>query len=747
MIEDKELRYLFQMESEEHLQSLDRGLLELEKNPRNQSILDDIFREAHSLKGSARMLGVVDMETIAHHFEDKLGQAKRGKIVLTSEMIDRLYSGLDAIQKLASEAVFGTPTDVDVERVLAELEGSKSKRAPVAQDETTVAPPDPEPLESPLEKSPVSDADTKTDSGQYRIDAIRVKPKQLDALMTHAGELTVTKIRIARRPIQMEQALALWEELSQDSFFNNAQIRESSTSAALQQNQERWKQMGSLLNRLKNEFSEDATRLELVANSIEEGIRSVRLLPMSTILNLFPRMVRDMANKNGKDIDFLIQGGETSADKRILEEMKDPLMHLIRNAIDHGVETPLERKKLGKPTQATVCVKAYQTSTNVVIEISDDGRGLDLDAIKRKALHQGLIREEQLAQMTAEQIRPFIFHSGFSTSDFVTDVSGRGVGLDVVRANVECLKGTIQVESLPNKGAMFRIKLPITLATTRVLTVGINGKKYALPVEFVDTALLVNRASIFSIEGRETIVLENHAISVARLWDLLELSDESSGEFSGIKQKENGNRQFPCIILKVTGDRLGIVVDELVDEQEIVLKPHSGILKRVRNVSGSTILGTGEVCMVLNPMDLMQSVQKNAIPVAAYEKMEEDTGKQQRVLLAEDSITTRTQEKRILEASGYQVTTAVDGMDAMNKLNVQSFDALISDIEMPNMNGLELTEKIRQNKKYNEMPVILVTSLTSEEDKHRGVEAGANAYITKGTFDQQALLDTLKRLI
>src|SRR5919108_3236574 len=806
MIEDKELRDLFQAESEEHLQQLDAGLLALEKHPNAQATLEEVFREAHSLKGAARMLRVSDVETIAHRFEDILGAAKRGETVLSSETIDRLYRGLDAIRKLVQEAVTGEPSGVQVLSVLAQLsvegpgappqaptpadvrqlparsEASSRETAglgagvddqllPMASPTNDVPvalglPTDarvPEPHEGVFSQSGAEDGHAQPQ--RYRIETIRVDPQKLDALMTQAGELTVTKIRMARRLADIEEIMSLWEEWNREAFADHLvrsevriepgrdggyHLEQSDVKRLLafyERASARLERLGALLNRLRTVAYEDTARLDFVANELEAGIRTIRLLPLSTMFNLFPRMVRDLAREQSQGVQLVIEGGETTADKRILEEMKDPLMHLIRNAIDHGVETPQERERAGKPPMASIHLRARQTATSIVIEVSDDGRSLDIETIKRTALRRRIYREEELAAMTLAEIQSLIFVSGFSTSSLVTDVSGRGVGLDVVRANVERLKGTIQVEASPGAGCVFRIQLPITLATVRVLIVSAAGNIYALPVEFVQTMRQVSPRTIFPMEGRETIVLDGHPLSVVRLADLLELptrrGDRSARTEAGDPQAPNA---LPCVMLALDDEPLGLFVDELLDEQEVVLKPLSPILKRVRNVSGATILETGEVCMVLNPHDLMKTVQKRATAVA-LERAIEEVERKRVILLVEDSITTRTQEKRILESGGYDVVTAVDGVDALNKLRSRAFDAVVSDIQMPNMDGLTLTAKIREDKHYQELPVILVTSLATAEDKRRGIEVGANAYLTKPTFDQRVLLETLRRLV
>ncbi len=580
----------------------------------------------------------------------------------------------------------------------------------------------------------------------YRIETIRVPTRSLDNLMTQAGELTVTKIRISHRLSEVEAIANIWEEWSRELLrhrFNSQQTQErSSYQRNLQDATElRLEQIGGLISNLKNSLYEDTTRLELIGDELEEGIRTLRLLPFATIFNLFPRMVRDLARQEGKQVELVIEGKETRADKRILEEMKDPLMHLIRNAIDHGIESPEERRRLGKPETATIWLRSYQTSTTIGIEIEDDGRGLDLNRIKHTAVKRGVCREEELATMSSQQIESLIFTPGFSTAPLVTEVSGRGVGLDVVRTNVEKLKGSLTVRSQPGQSCLFRIQLGITLATAHVLIVTLNEIPYAIPVEYVQTACLVNVDEIFTLEGRDTIIRQGRPLSVARLADLLELRG-----LAGQPLALNASKQIFCIILQSGQEQLGVFVDGLVDEQDVVIKPQSQLLKRVRNVSGATILGTGEVCMVLNPQDLIKSVRRQAVRIPTAPVQQAKTQKHT-VLLVEDSIATRTQEKRMLESAGYEVVTAIDGMDGFTKLQSRPFDAIVSDVQMPNLDGLQLAAKVRQNHQYDELPIILVTSLASDEDKRRGAEAGANAYITKSTLNQELLIETLQRLI
>ncbi len=786
-IDDDELRDIFKATSEEHLQQMEANVLHLEKHPDDSATLENLLREIHSLKGDANMLGIKDIGTLAHQFEDILGSVKRGETAYSMELSDRLYQGLDAMGQLVHEAVTGETAETNVIHVMAYLMGApKEPEQAVEPGNGKAILLEPVPLailstradERDIEQRNTEQRDTeqgdietwqhrdlepfrhltpsllhapKTSlpTAAHRINTIRVETAKLDTLMTQAGELTVTKTRINHRLVDIEELLTLWEDWNRDAFSHRTTWNEgrrdakgqfSSGQGSQQRHQERLEQVGQRLNQLRQAAYEDSSRLESVATELEAGIQALCLLPLSTLFQPFSRMVRDLARQEGKAIELIIEGGDTRADKRILEEMKDPLMHLLRNAIDHGIELPDERERLGKPRTATLHLRGYQTATNIVIEVSDDGRGLMIETIKQTAVQRGVCRVDDFAKMSDRQIQALIFTPGFSTRSLITEVSGRGVGLDVVKTNVDRLKGTIQVESRPNLGSTFQIQLRPTLATAHVLLVVVEGISYAIPVEFIETSLLMQSSDLFTIEGQTAFLFDQQPISIVKLANLLELKAPS------LAPKAAPQDSFPCIILKVGEERLGLLVEALVDEQDVVLKPQSQLLQRVRNVSGATILGTGEVCMVLNPSDLITSVQKRTIVDHAQTSMQAANQKQV-VLLVEDSIAIRTQEKRILESAGYEIITAVDGLDALNKLPTRTFDAIVSDVQMPNLDGLTLTAKVRQHKEYSEIPIILVTSLASDEDKRRGAEAGANAYIPKGSFDQTVLIETLKRLI
>ncbi len=758
MIENEKLRNLYKVASDDHIQKIEAGLLHLEKNSQDQARLEQLLREIHSLKGDSRMLGVDDVETIAHQMEEILGSVQQGEQVLTSQVFDCLYLGLDTVRKIAKEAITGEPTGVSVFHVLAQLMGANMNDdsfAPMHEASAEIveqlsADYDPKLVEELVipttdELVPISD--------DYQIDAIRVESQKLDQLLTQAGELVVTKGQIADWLVEIDQIIMLWKAWKREAFVSHVtfnKLEQSCHSNKLQAIQDfyqlvetRLEQLGVYLNQLRNKTFDDITRLEFVTNELHSEIYSLQLLPFSEIFNFFPRIVRDLAKQQGKEVNFIIEGGETNLDKRILEEIKDPLIHILRNAIDHGVETSQERLLLGKSATATICLRVYQSGSTVTIEVSDDGRGLDVEAIKQTAICRDICSREELARMSTTEIQALIFAPGFSTRKDVTEISGRGIGLDVVRVNVERLKGNIQVEFTPGQGCLFRIRLSSRLANAHVLIMEVNQNPYAIPVEFVEKVLLVSPQEIFANEFSQTILFEGDNVTVVWLADLLGLPVTVP---ISTKALLFAKKTISCIILRIGSERLALLVDSLLERQDIVLKPQSPLLQGLPNISGTTILGNGKICLVLNPSDLFKLAKKTAVSITIKELAAQAQVKQ-KILLVEDSIPIRTQIQQILEDAGYDVTSAEDGEDGFLKLRADTFNAVISDVQMPNMDGLELTAKIRQLPEYKDLPVILVTTLASEENKRKGLEAGANAYISKKNFQQKVFVDTLRGLL
>ncbi len=781
MIEDPELHRLFKAESEEHLARLDDGLLRLEKTPADQPLLEEVFRESHSLKGAARMLGLAGIETAAHGLETILNAARKGEVPLTPETIEHMNAALVDLRRHVQEALVSEPAATSlqasevpssvcphpsfpphtiphglqpiVDRSPLELAGEGAiALSPTCGGELergSLLPVQEEPEKGP---APLPARPAPAASEPFRIETVRVETRKLDDLLTQVGELSVIQGRAQHRLALMEELLEQWTALERGRGKLSAgpPARHGAEGEAPLR-------FGGLLKQARDAFFDDSARLESTVNLLEDQVRSVRLLPLSTVFSLFPRMARDLAREQGKEAELALEGGDISVDKRILEEMKDPLMHLIRNAIDHGIEPPAERERLGKPRGGMVRLSALRDNASVLLEVQDDGRGLDLATIRQEASKRGLHDEATLAAMSPTQLQELVFMPGFSTCAYVTELSGRGVGLDVVRVNVERMKGGIRLESSTGQGLTVQLRLPLSLSTSRILLASVGGRLYGLPVEFVLTSRRVREQDVFTLEGRPAVLLDGKPVITARLADLLTFPHPSPPpRYAQGRELQLppplagegwGGGMLACIVLQVGDERLGLLTDDLVAEEEVVPKPLGAPLKRVRNVSALAMLGSGEICAVLNPADLLRSAHKAGAPQRSEEHEIRHEAAKAAVLLVEDSVLIRAMEKRILADGGYEVVTAVDGVDALNVLGSRPFAAVVSDIMMPNMDGLALTARIRAEPRYKDLPVILVTTLASDEDKRRGLDAGANAYIPKPSFDQRVLLDTLKRLI
>ncbi|MBE2280896.1 MAG: hybrid sensor histidine kinase/response regulator [Ignavibacteriaceae bacterium] len=777
MILDDELKEIFKTEFEENIQILNQELLKLEKNKEDLEALTKLMRVAHSMKGGARMIGLSGVVDLAHFFEDMLGEVKKKNTLLNASDFNAMYKALDLIKDLVEEVVSGNkivenPNSL-VDKIINykisfPVDSSNSPEATpktndvfdqIPKKENTVRSEDvieygaiphtPKPEEEPVTvKQDIRLIDES--SKNFVIDTVRVASNNLDTLMNLSGELTVTNLRLIQRFNKIEGIISLLEEsaraVSQQRFSTFAKPSEqgggNNNDLLLKAESEKMEQLLDFVYQLKAGLNEDTSRLDFVTNRFEEIIKDLRVLPLSHVFNLFPRMVRDMSQTMGKLINFKIEGEGIKADKKILEEIKDPLMHIIRNAIDHGIETPEKRVEAGKLKEGTILLSAKQSSSTIIIEIDDDGAGLDSEQIKKSAIKKGLIKKQDAAELSDSQIFQLIFSPGFSTAKLITDVSGRGVGLEVVLANVQKLKGTIGVDTKPGKGTKFKLEIPVTLATLRIIIVRLNNEIYAIPVEYVKSAISVKRSSVFSLDGCDAIIYEEKPVSVFKLEEILEIKNTEIEESA-----KEGEENFECILISVMGETIGLFVDEILDEQEALVKPLGMMLKRVRNVTGSAILGSGDVCIVLNPVDIHKSVKLNSGKSSSTVAGKKKKDVKKIILLVEDSLTTRTQEKRILEGAGFTVITAVDGVEGFQKLSGNKIDLIVSDIEMPNLDGLSFTKKVRAEKKFSSLPVVLVTSLSSDEQKQKGLDAGANAYITKSNFDQKLLLETIARLL
>jgi len=747
---DEELRALFQVELEEHLATLNRVLLGLEANPDSaeyKSYLAEVFRAAHSLKGAARVVNYTDIQTIAHRMEDLLGAVQRGELMLTSGACNLLLEATDAIRSAHTGHLSGSILpQSDYQALLDRLQTAYQGDAPVQSSAHSQAMPVQSPPSSPqkVERQPAPPRRSPPSE-----ETIRVATAKLDSLMESTGELLAVRMRgeqIRQNALQLikktSQLQKSWRKVRPK--FTRLQRQpgldadQQALLAYLVANAVEIKSLYAGLNTLQEQLTQSCDALQLISGQLQQDTRQVRMLPFSTLFDYFPRMIRDMAREQGKEIGLQTSGAEIEVDRQVLELAKDPLTHLLRNAVDHGIELPALREAARKSRQGTLRLRVEQRGNNVLVELSDDGAGIDLAAVRRSAIARKLVSAETASTINEAETLDLIFQSGLSTAKTITDISGRGIGMDVVRRNVEQLHGIVNVTTQPGKGTTFQLQFPLTLATSQVLLMKTFNQVFALPVSNVGHILKIKASSVQTIEGKPTVYFKDRPLPLMSLARLLELPDS--------EQRTSPQADIPIFILEVAEKKAAIQVDVFLDTQEIVIKNLGCQLQRVRNVSGATILGDGRLVVVLNSVDLMRSIFLR--PAYALNILKSIPMVQKpRLLIADDSITTRTLQKHILEHAGYEVLTAGDGSEALELLKKESIQLVISDVNMPDMDGIELTAAIRKNSSTANLPVILVTSLGSPQDRLRGMEAGADAYIVKANFDQNELLEVIKRLI
>lgn len=729
----KRLLVTFRDEAEEHLQAISAGLMELEKNPaaeRYAEIIETVFREAHSLKGAARSVSLKEIESVCHPMESLFAALKGKRLAVSEPLFNVLYQALDTIGGLLSPDTAGTQTLAPVIRRLDDALSGRLTR-----------PSGPPPVATPAVAAPGLASET-----------IRVSTRKLDAVMRQVEELLSPRLASMQRASElceiavsfapwkkqrarMRPVLRLIERYADKAGKNNGTFPRSELPkllAYLESEHQFMKMLEQRLLRLGKTAAQDSRNLTGMSGSLLHDVKQMQLMPFSSLLEIFPRVTREIARDQGKQVELTIQGGDLEIDRHTLEEMKDPLMHLLRNSIDHGIELPAERLNRGKPEQGSITVSiAQRDGGKIEILVADDGAGIVADKVKAAASRLGLVSDGQLSE---QEVRAMIFQSGFSTSQIITDISGRGLGLAIVQEKVERLGGIVAVESRPGAGATFCITLPLMLATFRGVLVRVGEHRFVIPALSVERVIRVAQQDIRTVENRATIPLGGQAVALVSLSDVLELPGTGMAE------------RVMVIVLNAGHRRVAFHVDEILGEQEVLVKTLGRQLARVRNVTGASVLGNGQVVAVLNVPDLLKSAVKPAAPQSLAAKAHVVTEKQS-ILVVEDSITSRMLLKNILESAGYRVATAVDGVEGYTTLKTEKFDLIVSDVEMPRMDGMELTARVRADKQLCDLPVVLVTSLGSSAHRERGIEVGANAYIVKSDFDQSNLLEVIRRLI
>lgn len=724
----KQLLQTFKIEAEEHLTTLSNGLIELENKPnkaKSQAIVEEIHRAAHSLKSAARAVELVDVASLCHAMENVFSEIKNHSILLSEPLFDTLQNALNSLQTLLcadseqtdagsfnsllkqlEKAAKGEPSDLPAQ---AKPKRKPGKKKPSVAKKSHKPEAKAEEPPEPMTKLP--------DAASVLPDTIRVSNTKLKHLLFQLEELFPAK-----------HALNQCADEAKDLL--NALYRGEKKQGQL-------KPLTSKMQRLAEHLDQEKRLMSNKLDNLLNQMKNILLQPLTSLLQSFPKFVRNLAHDQAKKVKLEIKGGEIEIDRRIIEEIYDPLIHILKNSVDHGIEMPETRTSANKSPEGTITILVEQTEGgHIQIKISDDGAGINFAKVQSKIKELGMISKDK-KDYNEHELIPYIFKSGVTTSPIVTELSGRGLGLAIALEKTEKLGGSIDVETLAGKGTSIRFDLPITLATFRGLLVEVNDQQFIFPTPQIIQCLRMRSDAITSIEHKKTLSWQGKAIPLVHLEEILEMPGSSNPYPSEIH----------VVLLKALGNTIAVCVDNIINEDEILVKNFNPQLLRVRNILGATLLQNREPIPILHITDIVRSAlkeKKSASFSKTYEKPQEV--KEKSVLVVEDSITARTLLKNILESAGYIVTTAIDGLDAFTQLKQQPVDIVVSDVLMPRMDGFELTEKIRKDNTYSDLPVVLVTSLEKREDRERGIDVGANAYIVKSDFDQSNLLEIVGRL-
>ncbi|QRK13527.1 response regulator [Archangium violaceum] len=702
----------FLEELEEHVAALNRDLLALEKNPappRFGELMTSLLRTVHSVKGASRAVSAGVIEMACHRLEEVLAAVQR-LMRAPPELMELCFTAADALddagRRLAQKQdMKGSPLEALLPRLeaAARAPGSLRPAPPVALEPVrTTQPGTPPPSTPPEAPAPAAEGLP-----------VRVSAQKLDALLARSGELRVAGLR-------MEGRVELLETVREELHQLRLQLKGAEETAA--------RRLETRLAQLGRALAADRRTLLQATSGLDEEVRRARTLPFAEACAGLERTTRDLAHAAGKEVGLEVRGGALELDRSLLQGLREPLLHLVRNAVAHGVETPAERREAGKPEEGRVTLSARLRGGRVQVMVEDDGRGLDLASIRARARARGLPVLED-----AGDVR-LIFMSGLSTADSVTAVSGRGVGLDVVRSQVEGMRGGVDVTFEPGQGTRFVLDVPLTLSTLRVLLVTAGGQTFAVAGESVERLLRLGPGDVRVVEGRQLWTAPQALVPLATLATVLGLPDSVP-------------RARPGAMVLGSGElRAVLVVDEVVAEQEVLIRGLGARIRRARHVTGMAVLPDGRLAPLLNAHSLVRAAEGRTAPSGLFPTPVEKKARR-RVLLADDSMTTRALEQSILEAAGYDVLACVDGQEAWDRLQAEGAEAIVSDVEMPRMDGFALTEAVRGSPRFNRLPVVLVTARSKPEDRARGLQVGASAYLVKSAFDQTQLLETLRQLL
>lgn len=709
----------FKIEAEEIVENLTKSLLALEKKPKDEDLIKDLLRHAHTLKGAANVVKLPRISQIAHRTEDMFALFRDQKKEAAQKDVTLLLDAVTVIGEMVEALKDGrSENSVDTSIILDKLEGrtcsepenfvsgldnsvsNKDFESGKMDDQNKIS------HKSKIEAADTSESTTIT-TGRRVSDqqqTLRIDARQIDLLTNLSNEILINHLRLKDL---VENLRKMTKQSVKNDFFH--------------------KQLENAVNALE----QGVDRTGVFSEEMNDKIMQTRLISMDSYTYLFERAVRDLAAETDKKIDFSIQGGNFLLDRSILEQIKEPIYHMLRNSVIHGMEPDWERKESGKETTGAIVLKFEKVGSFARITCRDDGRGLDSERIKAIAVEKNLIDPGIVSTMSDKDAFYLILKSGFSSARKLTELSGRGVGLDVVKNRVLAQGGSLDIESEKGKFTRFTLTLPLSANIVDTLMVEVSGQNLMLPLKYVLKTELVEETEIATEAGKKVISDNGSPVPLIRLADILSLTPK------------NNNKRLKTVFIKANVETVGLIVDDFKGIKSILLKPIEGQLKKIEHVSFSTILENGDPALVLNIDKIFDRIKK--IPERETEQKPETSPPD--ILVVDDSLTTRTLIDGILKGEGYSVLLAHSGEEALSILEKDSIDLAIVDIEMPGMNGFELSLKIRQNHKDKDVPIVILSSLASDTDKRKGIEVGANAYIVKGAFDQETFLETVGSFI
>ena len=750
---------LFRQEAENHCATLSDNLLALERNPVDAESLASLMRAAHSIKGAARVVELPLVVCLAHAMEDVFVAAQQGKIVLGRDHIDLLLRGMDLCEEIAGQSDGELPAWLaEQEKSIKELEATFRKMAAgqviAAAPVPAALPAAPAATAPPVVAVPIAPppqgkrkGEAADAGGDRPLDrALRVSAEGMNRLMGYAGEVRVE----ARWLPSFAQKILLLKHRQDDVHrLLNIYTETISTGAGEELSRSGFRNLIAKMDICRNqvhalltEVEDHARRATEISHHLYQEVLANRMRPFADGARAFPRMVRDVARELGKQVRFEVIGEETLVDRDILEKIESPLNHLIRNAIDHGVETAEERRAAGKPEIAVIRLEARHSAGMLSIVVSDDGRGIDVEKLRAAVIAKKMISEDAARQLRDTELFEFIFLPNFSTREKVSKVSGRGVGMDVVHSAVHEVRGIIRTNTQLGAGTSFELLLPLTLSVMRSLLVEICGEGYAFPLVAIDHVIRLPASAVRELEGRQYMSFGQDRIGLV-----------SAAQVLGKKETQVPEEEQQDLLVVIISDRYnryGLLVDRFLEIRDLVVQPLDRRLKKVQDISAVAILEDGTPVLIVDVEDMVHSIDglisgNRLRRIGTEELLVARTIK--RILVVDDSITVREVERKMLALQGYEVTTAVDGLEGWNALRSEEFDLVVTDVDMPRMDGIELVTLIRQDSRFGNLPIIIVSYKDRESDRARGMEAGADYYLTKGSFQDETLVRTVEELI